>query len=416
LASTALFLPPTFNFLAVLDPAWLGVVRERSQFLFLNYWTMQDWELNARPFVCLTFSALAIADARIRKLCLAAMLVGASGLAIALVAGAVGPVAILLQGQAWRWTWITGFTSVLLLAPTLLCVWRDHKCGPICCVLLVMGWMCSAVDGLACVELALAIWLVRWRIDERLARGLTWAAGAAVALALGWVSVRSWDFAFSPPAEPGREPLIIARVREFLGLGVPAALLVPLFWRWIGTSASPRAAVLASVALLATLVVILPGSLKQLSSVGSSAEVEEFADWRAAMPPASSVLIAATKKSASFAWFTLEHPSYSSVDQSSGVVFSRATALEIRRRSELLLPLREPDWQILTQLTRRKTAGRRAEITSAKPLTAQTLVSICGDPQLGFVVARESVGFDPIRHVHEGSWKDWNLYDCRHAR
>jgi hypothetical protein len=416
LAIAAIFLRPSFNLLAVLDPAWLEVVRERSQFLFLNYWTMQDWELNARPFVCLAFSALAIPDARIRKLCLAAMLVGASGLAVALVAGAVGPVAILLQGQAWRWTWITGFTSILLLAPTVLCVWRDPKCGPICSVLLVMGWMCSAVDGLACVELALAIWLLRLRIDDRLARGLAWAAGAAVALALSWVAVRSWDFAFSPPAEPAREALFIARVREFLGLGVPAALLVPLFWRWIGTTASPRATVLASVALFAVSAVILPGSLKQLSSVGSSAEIEEFADWRAAMPPASNVLIAAAKKSASFAWFTLQHPSYTSVDQSSGVVFSRATALEIRRRSQVLLPLREPDWQILTQISRKKTPGRRAEGTSAKPLTAQTLVSICGDPQLGFVVARESLGFDPIRHESAGNWKDWNLYDCRHVR
>jgi hypothetical protein len=228
--------------------------------------------------------------------------------------------------------------------------------------------------------------------------------------------VKSWDFAFSPPAEPAREALFIARVREFLGLGVPAALLVPLFWRWIGATASPRATVLASVALFAVSAVILPGSLKQLSSVGSSAEIEEFADWRAAMPPASNVLIAAAKKSASFAWFTLQHPSYTSVDQSSGVVFSRATALEIRRRSQVLLPLREPDWQILTQISRKKTPGRRAEGTSAKPLTAQTLVSICGDPQLGFVVARESLGFDPIRHESAGNWKDWNLYDCRHVR
>jgi hypothetical protein len=50
------------------------------------------------------------------------------------------------------------------------------------------------------------------------------------------------------------------------------------------------------------------------------------------------------------------------------------------------------------------------------PLTAQSLVSVCSDPQLGFVTAKENVGFDPIIHTHSGAWKDWNLYDCRHVR
>ena len=415
LAVVALCLSTSFALLAVLDPAWLEVVRERSQFLFLKYWTLQDWELTARPFVCLTFSALAVPDTQIRKLCLAAMLVGVAGLAVALVAGAVGPVAILLQGQAWRWTWITGFTSVLLLAPTVLWVWRDPACGPLCCVLLLLAWTCSAVDGLGCAELALALWLARSRISERMARYLTWTAAAAFALALAWVIAKSWTIASSAPTEPGREPQSLARLREFLGLGVPAALLVALFWRWMG-SASPRAGLLACVALFGASVLILPGSLKQLSNVGSSAEIEEFADWRAAIPPTSSVLVAAAKKSAAFAWFTLQRPSYASVDQASGVVFSRATALEVRRRSQVLLPLREPDWQILTQLTRNNAPGRRAQNAPPKPLTAQTLASICGDPQLGFVVAKESLGFDPIQHANAGNWKDWNLYDCRHVR
>ncbi len=112
-----------------MDPDWLEVVHERSQFLFLKYWTGPDWEVAARPLVCLTLSALAIADARARKLSVAAMLVGTSGLAVAFIAGTIGPVPILLQGQAWRWMWVTSFVSILLLAPTLKSVWRDGRCG-----------------------------------------------------------------------------------------------------------------------------------------------------------------------------------------------------------------------------------------------------------------------------------------------
>lgn len=415
IAITALIAPATTHFFAVLDPVWLDVVRERSQFLFLKYWTTQDWELNARPFVCLTVTALAINDARIRKLCVASMLVGASGLTVALIASVIGPVAILLQGQAWRWVWVAGFVSALLLVPTVLRVWRDEKCGPICSVLLVMGWTCSIVNGLACTEAALILWLARAHISDRAAQYLKWAAAAASALIVAWALGNSWTFAWSPSGETGRESLPVARIREIFALGIPAVLLVGIFWHWIRSNRSMLVATLASAAFLSVSAFILPGSFKQLGTVGTPAEIAEFADWRSAIPPMSNVLIVPTRKSASFAWFTLGRASYLSVDQSSGVVFSRATALEIRRRSEVLRPMADPDWEILTQITE-KTSGKRRDGSSSRPFSTKTLIGVCGDPQLGFVVAKESVGFDPIRHTHIGNWKDWNLYDCRRVR
>jgi len=97
------------------------------------------------------------------------------------------------------------------------------------------------------------------------------------------------------------------------------------------------------------------------------------------------------------------------------VVFSRATALEVRRRSEVLLPLMDPDWKIMTGLQAKLRSGRKTEGTP-RPLTHEKLVQVCGDPQLGFVISPEQVGFEPLRHQHTGAWKDWNLYDCRKVR
>ena len=71
--------------LVVVDPAWLEVVRERSQFLFLKLWRVNDWSLNARPFLTLSLSVLAIADPRAQRICSTAMLVGAAGVAVALI-------------------------------------------------------------------------------------------------------------------------------------------------------------------------------------------------------------------------------------------------------------------------------------------------------------------------------------------
>ena len=159
---------------------------------------------------------------------------------------------------------------------------------------------------------------------------------------------------------------------------------------------------------------ILPGALRQVDTVGTDAEIDEFADWRDAIPPTSNVLMVPTAKSASFAWFTLERPSYMSVDQSAGVVFSRATALEIRRRSQVLLPIMKPDWQILSQITQEAHGKKLQDMT--RPLTLQRLLDICQDPLLGFVIAKENVGFESIRHTHAGGFNNWNLYDCRRVR
>jgi hypothetical protein len=104
IAATAI--PSLTPALPLMDASWLDTVRERSQFLFLQLWTYRDWELNVRPFFSLAFTAIAIQDIRIRKICYAAALTGSAGLAIALIAGLIGPVALFVQGQAWRWEWI----------------------------------------------------------------------------------------------------------------------------------------------------------------------------------------------------------------------------------------------------------------------------------------------------------------------
>ena len=147
LSVVALMRPLPVQALAVMDPAWLEVVRERSQFLFLQLWKVHDWDQNARPFLCLAVTAWAIDDAKIRKLCIAAALVGAAGLAVALISSLLGPVALLLQGQAWRWVWITSLVSVVLLPMTAMRLWRDERCGPLCAILLISAWTFSPIDG-----------------------------------------------------------------------------------------------------------------------------------------------------------------------------------------------------------------------------------------------------------------------------
>jgi hypothetical protein len=415
-AIMALTLPVVARGLTVMDSTWLEVVRERSHFLFLQLWSTSDWELNARPFVCLTITALAIEDERIRKLSVGALLVGAAGLAVALIASEIAPIALLIQGQAWRWVWITDFISILLLAPTVLQVWRDEKCGPICAILLVSGWTFAAIDGTLCVSAALIVWLARAHLTARTAIFLRFAAYGAAIVIVAWTLANSWTIATSASAESGRESLLLARIRNIVGLQIPAVSMIGILWHWIRTSRSMTIPAVVASVLFATAIYILPKSFTEVAPVGSAAQVAEFADWRNAIPETSSVFIADKYDSGSFVWFTLGRPNYLSIDQSAGVVFSRATALEIRRRSEVLRPLMDPDWKRLSLLRQSYSGAQQKKASHYRPLTAQALLGVCSDPQLGFVIAQETVGFDAIRHTHAGPWKDWNLYDCQRVR
>ena len=413
LALTASIAPGGMHILQIVDAPWLEVVTQRSQFLFFQYWTVGDWEMNIRPLLSLAVTASVIPEERIRRLCAAAALVGSVGMGVNYIGSTVGPVAILLQGQAWRWMWVSSFAAILLLVPTAFRAWRDSKCGPICACLVISAWTFPAIQPIAALALAWSLWSLRSRITDNVAKYLHWAAMAFVAIAVAWTLATAWNSLTSPMAESGRDPAWIADIRAVCALQIPAVMFVGLFWYAVTSRQTAWAWTLGAVmAVVAAL--ILPVSLKQVGTLSSDAEFEEFADWRSAIPPADSVLVVPTANSASFVWFTLLRPSYMSVDQSAGVVFARDAALEIRRRSEVLLPIADPDWQLLKQNLR--TAHGHKPQQTTRPLTTQALISICGDPRLDFVAAKEDLGFEPIRHTHPGVWKDWNLYDCRRVR
>lgn len=411
-AATAAMAPQwTPGMFRVMDPDWLDMVRERSQFVFLQLWRPEDWEATARPFASLALGMLVIGEGRVRTLCAAAVIVGAAGLAIAFVAGVVGPSAVLLQVQAWRWTWVTGLASVLMLAPTAFQIWRSERCGPLCAVLLLLGWLVSVVDGVYFVAAALCLWYARKHITAGAAPYLRAAAMLIGGLVLARIIGSGWAALFSPTRHAGTESATLDIVRTILALDcLPVVLAFFLSW-WVLHSRSP--ALLGSLALaLATAAAFAaPSALENPLAEGTSAQIEEFSDWRDAIPPGNNVFVVPRYYTAGFAWFTLQRPSYLTVDQSSGVIFSRATADEIRRRSEVLSPIEEPDWRLLS---RRATHGGKFD-AAALPVTRARLVRICADPQLSFVVAKEDVGFEPIRHHRPGVWDGWNLYDCKHV-
>jgi hypothetical protein len=410
-AGATLWFPWATQLLPVMDSPWLKIVQERSQFLFLQLWSFRDWEINARPFFYLAFTALVFQDTRIRRLCVAAAIVGATGLVVALIASMLSPVSILVQGQGWRWVWIAAFVSTLLAPASILQIWHDKRCGPLCAILLISG-LTFPVTGTACISLAMIFWLMRSNITVRTSVLFYWMFIALVLAIVAWLGVRVYGTVLS--AGNTSRGMGGAQLRDIFELRILVAFAAAFVWWCTQSNRSVWVPSLVSVVLLASAIPMLPTAFRQSRAIASPNEFAEFSDWRGVIPPTSTVLVAPARDVGTFVWFTLQRPNYLAVDQSAGVVFSRRTALEVLRRSQVLLPVMDSSWNILSNL--RTAPGKRTFDVPTRPLTAASLGQICTDPELGFVISPQDIGFNRLSHQSAGPWNNWNLYDCRKAR
>jgi hypothetical protein len=303
IALVAVDMPTGSHMLTVIDAPWLDVVRERSQFLFLQLWSIHDWDINTLPFISLGLTAAAVADKRIRKLCVAAALVGSAGLAVAFIGCVIGPVAILVQGQAWRWVWITVFIGAAFVPFTALQILRDKKCGPICALLLMSAWTLPEFGGTPCVMLASILWLTRERISARLATCLRFISVALGAAIVAWILTKCWAIALPPTSLAGRAPLGTAQLQDMLALRVPAVLLGALVWWGARANRATWVPMFLSAMLAGISALILPAAFKQSHTLAAAADIDEFVDWAKAIPPSSTVLVAPPRDVGAFGSF-----------------------------------------------------------------------------------------------------------------
>jgi hypothetical protein len=230
-----------------------------------------------------------------------------------------------------------------------------------------------------------------------------------------WILTKCWAIVSPATSAAERPPVGALQLQQVFALKIPAVLLGGLVWWGTRTDRSTWVPMLLSAMLAVLSVLMFPTAFKQSRFLGAVAATQEVADWVEAIPPTATVLVTPPSDVGAFVWFTLRRPNYLTVDQSSGVVFSRETALEVRRRSEVLLPLQDPSWKIFSA-GRAQSSGRRKGRGTAPPLTSKSLIEVCADPLLGFVISPATVGFGPLHHEHAGAWKGWNLYDCGKVR
>ena len=392
------------HFLALMDADWLEIVAARSPFLFPQRWSYEDWTLNARPIMSLVLTIASSSDPsngdpRLRKFAAAALLVGVTGLALASIAGGIGPVALFVQGQAWRWIWVTCFCAVIALVPTVFHMGKDSRNGSLCAMLLVAGWLIPSEIGVLFFGACALLWLARRQLGEVTRRHASWIVGLATAIVIIWLGSRYWTRKEVLLPGAGRYSALIALLCHSMKIILLPAALSALLIHIITRMKSRLALLTLCLFIGLASALMLPSAVRDVVRLSAMVETKEFTDWQRIIPRDATVVMVPSPVSAAVTWFMLDRPSYLSVDQSSGVVFSSATAREIRRRSTVMMPLWDRNW------------GPEAT-NDSRPLTSSSLLHVCADARLNFVVAREDVGYGAVRHRSAGIWDGWNLYDC----
>ncbi len=314
------------------DPAWFYQVRTVDSHCFLADWGVLDWATVALDLALVTLGCRLLPGTRTARLGVA-IVIGSVILTVAWGLGAdIGHNILLTQLQLWRVYWLLHFLTLCLL-PVILCHYvRDGERGQ---------WLASAVV-LACVSVEsnwdtgwvgcvwLAIVFVAVKRDAKLSRGILRLATYGTLA----VSVLIMAFVYSKTREA---VMLSGHFGETQWLSVVFSLLLVSATVGFGglmalQSARPVARTVMSVVAVAALLFGVrawdqrtPWQIYTERSYAS--EGRPFAGQ---IPAGASVF---WEDFPLQTWLLLHRPSYFSVNQASGLVFSRAASMEFARRN-----------------------------------------------------------------------------------
>jgi len=323
--TAAAFAMPVGSAWGRFDEAWLMLIRDRSPYLFLSHWQVDDWARVAVALATLGAGGIALPDARARALCRAAGLTTVGGLALTGIACDQLHLVLLTELQPWRWQWLGTAVAALTLPAIVRMGWQSGAVGRTTTVLLLAAWIfASNVFALVSVAAAVAVLAFMRRRTVREARLLFWGACGMLALAIAWRVASNLEFTDAHYLDPNI-PLKIRQAMSFARDGSAPAALMALAW-WLARPAHGRAASM-------TLWLAPQAWASWTAREFPPSRVGEFAPFRELVPRGAEVFWA---ESPLGTWLILGRPSYLSVAQTSGMVFSRRAALEMQRRAVAL--------------------------------------------------------------------------------
>lgn len=381
LALAALVMP--FGTWGRFDAGWLGLVGNRSPYLFLSSWSLDDWSRAAVPAATLLAGWVVLPDRRGRVLCKMTVITALSGVTLTLLGCDLLHSVSVTQAQPWRWQWLSTAIAALLLPEILRVLWGGSRGRLTAAILLICAWL-FADNTLALVAAAAALTALSGldRLKPAEARWPFLGAIGLLVIAVAWRCASNLEFTDAHYADPV-QPSWMRTVASFAHDGSAPAALLFLAW-WIAGRPSQRPVLVLTAAFASAACAALYPETSRAWEMRefTTRRTADFAAWRAQIPLRSSVF---WPESPLAVWMLLDRASYLSVLQTSGLVFSRSAAFEMQRRAAALAPAVDPavfmNWS---------SGG------TALHLTAAQLDQVCRSGAVEFLVTRERLGREPL--------------------
>lgn len=396
LGTVAFWVPGRFS------PDWWALVTDRSPYLFVGSWRIDDWARAAVTFATLAAGLAALPAARARTLAKVTLITSLCGLLLTYVACDLLRLVLFTQLQPWRWLWLGTVVAALLLPQLLHALWTTGRPSRTTAVLLLAAWV-FASNPYALAAASAAILSLAWtrRLQHAEARWVWLGALGLLAIAVAWRVASNLEFTDSHYLDPNL-PAWLRRSMSFVHDGSAPAALLAVIWWLSGTPRGLPALALPGAALAAACAVLMPYTVRSWTAREFTPQLAaRWAGMRASIPAGSEVF---WPDSPLGVWLLLDRPSYLSVIQTSGLVYSRAAALELKRRAAALRRAVDPkafmDWN-----------GGSIALT----LSRQQLAAACGSGEFDFLVSAADLGFDPVAAVQSATGpatKQTRLYRC----
>jgi hypothetical protein len=292
--------------------------------------------------------------------------------------------------------------AALILPLILSTQWRAGVNGRTTALLLAATWTFgSNTFAMAAALAALASIAFARRLTPREARLVFWGACGMLAIAVIWRAASNLEFTDAHYFNTDL-PLWLRRAMSFSHDGSAPMAVIALAW-WLANATRRRLGqILLAATATAGCLVLLPHTWSQWTiREYSSQRVAQFAPWRERIPPGADVF---WPESPVATWLLLDRPNYLSMLQTSGMVFSRNTAVELQRRALALTAIVPPGTFLSWN-----GAGSNLE------LSLQQLQGACQLAAFEFLVTTTDLGVAPLAIVPQKlspGARDVRLYRC----
>lgn len=387
------------------DDVWYFAVRESLGYLFVSDWSRSGYTQTLLPLLLLTAAASHPA-AHVRRVALAGLATGVSGLVASLLGADILHLTIFVQAQLWRCMWLTALVAAMLAPETALMLWTRGTAGRCALFLLASAYLFASSSTLLVIApltlLTLGIMGSGWSKPIAPRQQKLLLAGTVAVFALGLLAnLGQKALEVGIFLRQTRAMGIDERINDLTADGVLPALLV-LLCAWLWRLCRTHRAQLAYMALGSAITLLCAGFYISSFAVSGypSALRDALRSWQALIPERSEVFI---PEEPMLSWTVLLRPSYISTHQAVSEVFSRTAAMEARRRA------RTTNWFL---------SAHQLQIWDDLRTTVDrppTLSELCSSKEFRFVVSRFDLDTMPIGTLPDSvpAWlRTLRLYQC----